>query len=255
MELRRYLYLLRQRMFLLVLTVVAGVAGGYVLAHRTPTYQAQTSIYVGSRQLVTSAASADALAAMDRLAQTFAAMIKSPPVAQGAVQTTHAQRSAAQVTAATTATVVPNTNLIRIAVTDTNPAVAQALADGVAQAFIAQVGSLEPGTGNGTSPAVSIFAPAALPASPQPNHEKKDMALGGLFGLTVAVAAVVLLEYLDVTARGASDLERRLGVPVLGVIPYHRQRVSEPEPVKSRRAPPPAANKASRSLASGRGRG
>ena len=256
MELRRYLYLLRQRTLLVVLTTLAGVAGGYLVAHHTPTYQAQTSIYIGSRNFAPSSASSDALAAMDRAAQTFAAMIKSPQVAAGAVQTTHAPRSAAEVNAATTATVVPSTNLIRISVTDTDPAVAQVLADGVAQSFIAQVGSLEPGTGAGTSPTVSIFAPAALPSAPRPNHEKKDMALGGLIGLIVAVGAVLLLDYLDVTVRSASDVERRLDVPVLGVIPFHRQRAPDARAAKAKRSPAaPPPGKSPRSIASGKGRG
>ena len=253
MELRRYLYLLRLRLPLVVLTALAGVAGGYLVAHRTPTYQAQTSIYVGSRQLAASSASADALAAMDRTAQTYAAMIKSPPVAAGAAQTTHVARTPAKVNAETTATVVPNTNLIRIAVTDPDPAVAQLLADGVAQSFIAQVGNLQVGSGAGTSPQVAVFAPASLPTAPRPNHQKKDMALGGLFGLIIAVAAVVLLDYLDVTVHSASDLERRLDVPVLGVIPFHRQKAPDPRAAKARgsspASPPPEAQ---RSSASGR---
>jgi hypothetical protein len=43
--------------------------------------------------------------------------------------------------------------------------------------------------------------------------------LSAIFGLLASVALVLLLDYLDLTVKTADDLERRSGLPVLGVIP------------------------------------
>lgn len=221
MELRRYLLLLRQRLTLVVLTVVAGLAGGYLVTNNTPLYRSQTSIYVGSRALAAGQLTPEALASMDRITQTFAAMIKSSPVAQGAIQSSHAPRSPEQAVGETSAAVVPNTNLISISVTDTDPVVAQAIANGVAQSFIAQVQNFNPSTSLGATSA-SVFQQANLPGAPIPTTLKRNLALGGLFGLFVSVAVILVVDYLDISIKSAEDLERHSGLPVLGTIPLRR---------------------------------
>ena len=103
MELRRYLLLLRQRLVLVILTVSPGSAGGYLVTNNTPIYRAQTSIYVGSRQPANQ--SGTDIIQLDRIIATYAAMVKSPPVAQGAIAASHAPRTPGQVIGETTSLV------------------------------------------------------------------------------------------------------------------------------------------------------
>lgn len=224
MELRRYLHVLRQRLVLVVLSVVAGVAGGYLVSHTTPQYRAETSIYVGSRDQ--NAVSSDDIIQLDRIIATYAAMVPSSPVAQGAIQASRAPRSVGQVTGETSAVVVPNTNLIAITVTDVDPAVAQSLANGVAASFIAQVQDLAASSGAAASasPSVSVFQQASLPGAALPTTLKRNLAIGALFGLIVSIGAVLLIDYLDISIKNAEDLEYHSGLPVLGTIPFRRPR-------------------------------
>jgi capsular polysaccharide biosynthesis protein len=219
MELRRYLLLFRQRIVLIIVTVVAGVAGGYLVTNNAPIYKAQTSIYVTSREPASQADTNDVQ--LDRIIATYTAMVTSSPVAQGALQASHAPRSVGQVISETTATVVTNTNLISISVDDGDPAVAQSLANGVAASFIAQVQNLSdtPGANASSSPAVSVFQQASLPTASLPTSLKRDVGLGALFGLIVSAGVVLLVEYLDISFKSAEDLELLSGLPVLGTIP------------------------------------
>ncbi|MDQ6613554.1 MAG: Wzz/FepE/Etk N-terminal domain-containing protein [Actinomycetota bacterium] len=233
MELRRYLLLLRQRLVLVILTVMAGIAGGYLVTNNTPIYQAQTSIYVGSRQSPNNPVTD--IIQLDRIIATYAAMVKSSPVAQGAIQASHAPRTAGQVAAETTSVVVPNTNLIALTVTDSDPAVAQSLANGVAASFIAQVQNLSASTGASPSaaPSVSVFQQASLPGTPLPTSLKRDLALGALFGLIVSIAVVLLIDYLDISIKSADDLEHHSDLPVLGTVPLGRPGTAGPLPIAS----------------------
>jgi capsular polysaccharide biosynthesis protein len=234
MELRRYLLLLRQRLVLVILTVLAGVAGGYLVSNSTPVFQTQTSIYVGSRQPAGGNTSTDIIQ-LDRIIATYAAMVKSVPVAQGAIQASHAPRSPGQVVAETTSVVIPNTNLIAITVADSDPSVAQSLANGEAASFIAQVQNLSASTGASptSAPSVTPFQQASLPTTPLPTSLKRNLALGGLFGLIVSVGVVLLVDYLDISIKSAEDLEHHSDLPVLGTIPLGRAGSAGPLPVPS----------------------
>ncbi|MDQ1392641.1 MAG: protein tyrosine kinase modulator [Acidimicrobiaceae bacterium] len=231
MELRRYLLLLRQRLVLVVVTVLAGIAGGYLVTNHIPIYRAQTSIYVGSRQA--SNQSGTDIIQLDRIIATYAAMVKSTPVAQGAIAASHAPRTPGQVIGETTSVVLPNTNLIAVSVADSDPAVAQSLANGVVASFIAQVQNLSASTGAGTSstPSVSVFQQAGLPGTALPTPLKRDLALGALFGLIVSVGVVFVVDYLDISIKSAEDLQNHSDFPVLGTIPLGRPGSAGPLPM------------------------
>jgi capsular polysaccharide biosynthesis protein len=63
------------------------------------------------------------------------------------------------------------------------------------------------------------------------------MIIGGLLGLVLSVGVVLLLDYLDITAKRAEDLERRIDLPVIGVIPLQRQLTNNVLPVIIQRRP------------------
>jgi capsular polysaccharide biosynthesis protein len=232
MELRRYLNLLRDRAWLVALALAAGVLAGYLITPTTPVYSATSRIYVGAREFRvepnTGGLSSDRVSAVERLISTFARMVDSEVVAQDAIARTGVPRSSGAVVAATSATSDFATLLLNISVVDRDPAVAQALANGVADAFVDAVQAFEPGTAatEGTLPALPayVFERARLPVVPRPNGLVRNLMLNGAFGLIAAVALIVLLAYLDLTIHSADDVERRLGLPVMGSIPLDEGR-------------------------------
>jgi len=54
-----------------------------------------------------------------------------------------------------------------------------------------------------------------------------NSAFAVLFGSILGVGAAVLLEYFDTSFRNVADVETRLKLPVLGVIPFHRDPLDE----------------------------
>jgi polysaccharide biosynthesis transport protein len=61
---------------------------------------------------------------------------------------------------------------------------------------------------------------AAMPnlAPVYPNKNRSAM-VGLLIGLALGIALALILDHLDNTLKGADDVERRLGLPVLGLVP------------------------------------
>lgn len=233
MELRRYLGILRRRIVLIVITVVAATAAAWIGTPRNANYTATATIYIGSRSLLNPNGQTqinDYITGIQRITLTYSEMIKSDPIAEDALKTTGIQRSTGNLVNATSATPEPNTQLLHLSVTDSNPAVAQQLANAVANAFVAKVQTYDATApaGEGTVPQLPayVFQTAKLPLIPDPTGLGRNLALAALFGLLVAAGLAFLLEYLDVTVKSPADAERRLELPVLAVVPMQRQRAA-----------------------------
>ncbi len=251
MELRRYLTILQSRAWLIVIIVLLTVGAGYALADQPAQYVARTTLYVGSRSISFEPAdgelSNDRAAALDRLVLTFSFMVDSEPIARRAAEQLGLDRSAGEIVEATVAAPEPATQLLYIDVTDDDPAVAQALANGLGDAFVEAVQEFEPGDPEGAVPRLPayVYQQASLPTEPKPTDGLKTVILAGLFGLLAASGIVFLLDYLNVTIRSAVDAERRLELPVLGVIPA----LGEALPVERLNLPVPPVDHVSRAPA------
>lgn len=228
MELRHYLALLRRRRLLIIVTIVAGLAAGYGITPRRALYQANVTIYVGTKSLPlgTGQLAGEALG-LEETAATFAAMIPSVPIATRAIRDTGIRATPNRLVAETKAFQVSNTHLIYVTTTDPNPATAQLIANGMAEAFVEEIQTFEPVTpsANGAPPVqpAYVFQSAQLPTTPQARRLSRNLILSGLLALVASIAVVLLLDYLDVSVKAPSELERRIGLPVLGVIPAQRQ--------------------------------
>ncbi len=225
MELRRYLAIFRRRLWFILATLLLTTSVGYAVTEEPPQYLARTTIYVGSRTISlepgANELSGDRAAALDRLVLTFSKMIDSEPIAQRTVVQLDLDRSPREVVEATSVKPEPATQLLYIDVTDIDPAVAQSLANGLAEAFVEAVQEFEPGDTEGAVPRLPayVFERAGLPTAPVPTNQLQSVVLAALFGLLAASGLAILLDYLDLTIRSAADAERRLELPVLGVIP------------------------------------
>jgi capsular polysaccharide biosynthesis protein len=229
-ELRRYLHLIRQRLLLVVALVVAGAVIGFATTSRTPQYTATTLIYVGAQNLGVNDTQLFAQSGLDEVVASFALMIPSPVIAQRAIDATHVDRFSGEVASNTVAVVEPSTSLISVSVTDANPSTAVRLANGVSSAFVNQVsqyqttsGSTKTGTTTpsaGTRPNEPAYVfQNAVGAAKKSSGLTRKVILGALFGLVLAILIVLLLDYLDITIKSPEELERRVGLPVLGIIP------------------------------------
>jgi capsular polysaccharide biosynthesis protein len=235
MELRRYFNLIRRRLALVIVAAIVGGVVGFVTTSRTPIYTATATIYVGNLDLGQEQVGLALEAGLNEVVATFAQMIPSPVIAQKAIAKTHTDRFAGEVAASTSAVVVTGTNLIDVSVKDADPADAVRLANGVSNAFVSQISKYQSpgaagttGTTSTTGASTSLGAvpnePAyvfqeASSASKSSSGVQKKVLLGAIFGLVIAAMLVLLLDYLDVSIKGPEELERRVGLPVLGIVP------------------------------------
>ena len=107
-----------------------------------------------------------------------------------------------------------DTRIIAISVTDTIPTRAQDIANAVrvaASEHIYNVMDIE---------AVNIVDYANLPEGAKSPNTKKSIVLGFMLGFILAAGIVILIRIMDDTIKTSDDVERYLGLSVLGSIPY-----------------------------------
>jgi capsular exopolysaccharide synthesis family protein len=73
---------------------------------------------------------------------------------------------------------------------------------------------------------VEVAEPAVAPENREPRNVPQVMAIASLLALGIGIALALVLEYLDLSVRSPQPIAQGLGLPVLGIIPHYRGRVS-----------------------------
>lgn len=78
----------------------------------------------------------------------------------------------------------------------------------------------ETSAASGVQTANARLVESALPnPAPVYPNQQRSLMIGLLLGLALGIALALVLDHMDNTLKGADDVEQRLGVPVLGLVP------------------------------------
>lgn len=253
MEMRAYLGILRRRWWLLVLgPALAVLTAVYVTGRITPMYRSSSQVLVVNQttaqqdvinysqaqlqaineqnarlglaplppQNVTEMANLAGLNALEvneRLTNTYVNLITRRPIFEAVLTTLGLTNLSVDDLARKVAvTPVEQTQLISISATDADPALAAAIANAMAQTFVADV-TQQLGK-NGAVMVSELAAPAREPYTPK---LAMNVAIAVFMSLMLAGGLIAALEYLDDTVKTAEDIEP-LGLTSLGMISRFR---------------------------------
>ena len=123
-----------------------------------------------------------------------------------------------------------DTRIITITVTDTSPTRAQDIANAVrksASEHIYEVMDIE---------AVNVVDYANLPEHSKSPNIKKNLIIGALIGFVLAIGIIVVVYIIDDTIKTPDDIEKYLGLSVLGSIPYDENIASKKKKKKKKKS-------------------
>ncbi len=131
MELRRYFFIVWRWLWLIVLgTVLAGAAAFIVSKSTRPVYSATTTLLINQAPSTMVSADYSSLLTSERLARTYAEMLRTPKILDRVAEELGLSRSPSiQVQ------VVRDTQLLRVSAEDTDPVRAAAVVNKVAEVF------------------------------------------------------------------------------------------------------------------------
>lgn len=243
MDLRDYLRIIRRHWILIVAMSLAGIiVGGGASVLTRPTYKAETELFVAIQSSGTVSELAQGNTFTQARVQSYVKTVASPLVLQPAIDSLGLNITSEELADRVKATNDLNTVLISIAVTDSSPAQAAAIAQAVASSLIKAVDSLEkPLAGGGSSPvSLSIIRPATAPKTPAAPDTKLYLIVGLLVGLSLGVCASILRSTLDNRVRGEADLRQVTDAPLLGGISFDQDATRKPLLTQSRHQSPRA---------------
>ncbi|WP_164701578.1 polysaccharide biosynthesis tyrosine autokinase [Modestobacter sp. KNN46-3] len=206
--------------WLLAMGALAGMLVAGVLTYlSTPLYSSSTKLFVSmGASTDTSAAYQGNLFSQQRVA-SYADLLTGEQLAARVVDELDLGLTPAQVAAKVQSTALPDTVILRVVVTDTEPTRAYDIAASLGRQFTDQVSELETPAGAEVSTVkVTTVQEATLNPAPISPDRTGNVGLGLVLGLLVGVGLAVLRVRLDNTVKTPADVQDATASTVIGTV-------------------------------------
>ncbi len=217
MDIRLIFSVLLMRVKWIIASVAVGVLlfSSYAYFFVPEQYASSSLLYVrnmASDQQANSTTASN-LSAAEYLANTYAVVMKTEPVLSKAYTRLGGVLSMAELKSMVSSSLVKDTTLLKVSVKHSDPEKARLACSAMAYAIADTFPTV---TGEVASAKVVEDATVAVQTAP---NVSRNAVLGGLLGLVLSVAVILLYTFLDNTVRDKESLRVQLDVPVLGEIP------------------------------------
>lgn len=218
LDLRDLLEVIVKRWWIIAaLTIAAGIisilVSFFVLQ---PVYQSDTVVYVGKDTEVNqnSGIGYNDIMLNDRLVNDYRELVKTRQVSDMIIKKLGMEDITVDKMAdKLTVESKKDTHFIVISATDADPETARDIANTAADVFEQRVVDIMKVQN------VQIVDKAEVPAKPVKPNKKMNVAIAVVLGMMLGFGVVFLMEYLDNTIKTPEDVEKHLGLPVIGTIP------------------------------------
>lgn len=205
---------LKKRLKLIVLITIAaalisGIISYFVL---TPIYQSSTQLLVNQAKTEQQMYNPAEVQTNLQLISTYNVIMKSPAILEKVAQNLDLDLTPEQLSSKITVASEQDSQVVNITVQDKSAGTAADIANETARVFQAEIVKIM------SVDNVSILAPAEVGENPSPVKPQPllNIAIAMVVGLMAGVGLAFLLEYLDNTIKSEQDVEKLLGLPVLG---------------------------------------
>lgn len=206
-------YLIRARLAIIILAGIlcataVGLGSKFLI---TPQYTSKSQLYILSK--TTSLTSLADIQLGSQLTQDYMVMVKSRTVVNQVIHDLDLDMGYDQLGNIISVTNPTNTRILEISCTYPNAFMAKKIVDDfakVSKTRIAQIMASEEPT------IIDQGYASLIPSSP---NTKKNAIIGGIIGILLAAAVIIILHLMDDTIKNSEDVEKYLGLSTLGLIP------------------------------------
>jgi capsular polysaccharide biosynthesis protein len=214
-SLRELLETLKKRLVLIVLITISAVLVSGVVSYffLTPIYQASTQILVNQAKNDQALYQYNQVQTNLSLINTYTAIIKSPVIMDKVAVQLGLDMTGDQLNSKITVGSEKDSQVVNLSVQDPDPKLAADIANTTATVFRDNIKNIM------NVDNVSILT-ENVKASPSPIKPRPllNIAIAAVVGLMAGVGIAFLLEYFNNTIKNEQDIEKILGLPILGVI-------------------------------------
>ena len=194
-----------------MMTVILGWLSSMFLL--TPKYEASVNMIVNTRTDLSGSVTNDNISSARNLVDTYAIIIKSNRVLNQVIDSLHLLKSYETLYQQVQVDAINNTQVMKISVQDKDAELAKLIVDTISQiAPEIIVEAVEAGS-------CKVISEVAVGNKPVFPNVCQNTVIAGLFGFLITVAVVILKYLLVDHIVDEFDVQKKLELPVLGVIP------------------------------------
>ena len=215
-DLREYLSIIKKKWFIMAILCVVCVAASTVYSFfiAKPVYQAETTLIVKTEKTEgTNTVTSDQIKTTQQLAVTYGEIIKSRKVLDDVIKNLDLDESYGQLSGKISVSTVSDTQIIKVSVQDTNKSNAAKIANEIPKVFAKEAIRIADANG------VEVIDKAQTPVNPVSPNKKMNILIAGVLGVMIGLFIIILIEFLNTKIKTPQDIEKELGLPLLGVIP------------------------------------
>ncbi|WP_088052504.1 YveK family protein [Virgibacillus dakarensis] len=218
-SLKEIVEVMKKRLLLIIALIVGAALIAAVISYfvLTPTYQSSTQFIVNqSEQDPAAQYDVNNIRTNVELINTYNIIIKSPAILEDVVEELDLPITSSQLQSKIEVSSAENSQVVTVTVTDPDPQLAVQMANTTVETFQKKI----PDIMNADN--VKILSEAEMQEDPAPVSPKPmlNIAIAIVLGAMVGVGIAFLLEYLDNTIKSENDIEKKLNVPVLGIVSH-----------------------------------
>jgi capsular polysaccharide biosynthesis protein len=209
-----------KRLHIIAIVLVFLIIGAiYTFTFVKPKYQAYTTLVLAQSDVMVPESdnqqgiTQSELTLNQKLVPTYSELVKTKNVLREVIRELRLNIDEEDLRKNVSVKLVEDTELIKITVTNKDPADAKDIANKIAEIFSDRVSEIYKINN------VTIVDEAEEATEPCNINHLKDLAIFMVIGLVVAVVYVLLTNLLDTTVKSAEDIEKELDVSVLVSIP------------------------------------
>lgn len=210
-DLMELFHVLLQRWYLILICGFLGAAAafGYTKIRIVPQYEASSMIYILEASDIN-------LSLSKQLTVDFATLAKSRPVVEKVIDELELNATYEQLVSTITIANPSDTSILKISVRNPDPELACEISNAMSDATAERVASVM------MTDKPSKVEDAVVPQYPISPNVKKNVMMGGMFGIVVMAGILVVMYLLDDRIKSEEDIERYLGLTTLASIPISR---------------------------------
>ena len=215
-DLIELLYLLKIRLWIILLTAVILAAGTGLISSFliTPMYQSTAKLYILSKS--TSITSLADIQLGTQLTQDYMVLIKSRPVVTQVIENLELDMTYEELVNIITISNVNNTRILAIQAEYPDAYMAKQIVDEFAKVSKSQIARI---MDTAEPTIVEDGYASSRPSSP---NIKKNVLIAAMVGVVLSSGIIIALHLMDDTLKTSEDVEKFLGLTTLGLIPIEQ---------------------------------
>lgn len=213
-DLRELFDYFKSKFVWVIITIIlfVGIGNVYMILTRVPMYKGNTTIVLVSENK-TEAYNQNELQLNKNLVGTYSEIIKSRNVLSQVIENLGLDTSVDRLSRNVSVQAVQNTEIIKISVGADDPELAARIANEIASVFTTEIKKIYKLNN------VSVVDKAVKSKKPYNINYVKDNVIYTGLALVLSCGLIFILFYFDTTIKTSEEIEKKLGLTVIGIVP------------------------------------